>query len=432
MKSFDVISYYSFPTNIFFGKNARSLAPSKLREAGCFRPLLVTDRSLAPLHFITEIKMMLEKTGGEPKEIPINVEVFSDIWGNPVESQIQSGVYSYQNANCDSVIAVGGGAVLDSAKAILLMAKHLGHLFDYEDGKEDSRSIDPTAIPYFLAIPTTAGTGSEVGRSAVISDDVTKAKKIIYSPALLPQAVLADPELTVQLPTGVTASTGMDALTHCIEAYLAKGFHPICDGIALEGIALISKSLEKCVYFSKQNELFHPQSNGHSSGDISSSEDTSSLEEQIYYRGLMLNAAMMGAIAFQKGLGVTHSCAHALSTIYDLHHGLANGIMLPYAMCFNAEKEKDRFDLMKKSAGVNMNFIDWIISLQKNIGIPEKLSALEIEKEEWDSRLDTLVDFAFQDVCHQLNPREVTKEDFKKLYQNAFSGVLKKPSVFFS
>lgn len=389
------IFQYDFPTKIFFGAQSRFRIAKNLKEAGKARPLLITDRDMLALDFISEIKTDLRNAG-------LRVESFSAVWGNPLESQVKSGVESYKEWACDSAVAVGGGAVLDVAKAVLLMASHPGQLFDYEDGRRDLRSIDPQAMPYFLAVPTTAGTGSEVGRSAVISDNKTKVKKIIFSPSLLPQAVFADPELTLGLPAKVTASTGMDALTHCIEAYLAKGFHPMCDGIALEGMRLISQSLEKCVSFTKE------------------SQSLSAREEQLYYRGLMLNAAMMGALAFQKGLGVNHSCAHSLSIVCDLHHGLANAVMLPYTMHFNSEQEEEKFARMSSAIGLqngagSKSFLDWLSRLKKKIEIPEKLGEVGVQSQ----NLDSLVDFAFQDPCHQLNPRKVSKADFRELFERA-------------
>ena len=383
---------YSFPTQIFFGAGSRKLLCEKLSSEGIKRPLIVTDKKIQGLDFISDIKDDLQKKFFE-------VEIFSDISGDPLESHVKKGSEAYIALERDGVIAVGGGAVVDVAKAILLMVDHPGELFEYEDGKADAPPIK-NKMPYFVAIPTTAGTGSEVGRSTVISDDTTKVKKIIFSPYLLPKLVLADPELTLKLPAEITASTGMDALTHCIEAYLAKTFHPICEGIALEGIRLIGKSLRKCVDFARNN---FPEN-----------------EEHLTHRGLMLNASMMGAIAFQKGLGVTHSCAHSLSTIFNLHHGLANGIMLPVAMRYNAKTQEEKFSIMSKTLELaeknSEGFIQFLENLRKETGIPEKLSDLDLP----ESRIDDLVEYALQDICHSLNPRKVSRQDFRDLFANAF------------
>jgi alcohol dehydrogenase class IV len=276
------------------------------------------------------------------------------------------------------------------------MVNHPGDLFDYEDGKPDARPVNQ-AIPFIVALPTTAGTGSEVGRSSVVSDDATHAKKTIFDPKLLPARVFADPELTLQLPANITAATGMDALTHCVEAYIAKGFQPLCDGIALEGMRFVAKSLRNAVALAQSN--------------------TGATPAHVTARGDMLNAAMMGAVAFQKGLGVTHSCAHALSTVCDLHHGLVNGILIPYCMAFNLPACKERFAIMAQVVGAKdaEGFIDWLHELKAAIGIPKTLGEVGVKK----SHLPDLVQFAVQDGCHQSNPRPVSKEDFERLFSEA-------------
>jgi len=244
-----------------------------------------------------------------------------------------------------------------------------------------------------VAIPTTAGTGSEIGRSTVISDDKTHAKKIMFSPRLLPPLVIADPELTYGLPPHVTAATGLDALTHCLEAYLAKGWHPICDGIALEGVKLIAKHLEQAVIQPKHKEA----------------------------RRHMLVASMMGGAAFQKGLGVNHSCAHALSTVYDMHHGLANGMMLDACMAFNHEAVPEKFAVLATAVGIReaddrkaaQGFLTWLRGFRTALGLPSGLKKVDIKI------TDQLLDVAFGDVCHGSNPRPVTRDDFRRLYEAA-------------
>src|SRR4051812_31121828 len=258
---------FSFPTMIHFGPGVRHQVGNFLKEQKIHRPLIVTDKGVAGLPFIKEIQGEIEKAG-------LKVRVFGDIWGNPVKSQVSAGVQAFKSHEADCIVGIGGGAALDVAKAIALMATHPGDLFDYEDEKPGARPIDGP-IPFWVALPTTAGTGSEVGRSSVISDDQTHIKKIIFSPKLLAKAVFADPELTLDLPAPVTAATGMDALTHCVEAYLAKGYHPICDGIGLEGFRLSAQYLVKATKEPKNIEA----------------------------RSQMMMSSMMGAIAFQKGLG---------------------------------------------------------------------------------------------------------------------------------
>ena len=387
------ISTYNFPTKIQFGPGSRHGLTAELAGFSIQRPLVVTDRDVAKLPWFTAIEESLT-----------DAATFSGVWGNPVVSQVMAGVAAYQDAAADGIVAVGGGAPMDVAKAIALMANHPGHLFDYEDDNS-TRPID-RPIPSIVAIPTTAGTGSEVGRSAVISDDTTHAKKIVFDPQLLPKVVLADPELLLGLPAKITAATGMDALTHLIEAFLAKGNNPLCDGIALEGIYLVSQHLKDSVVFAQQ------QAAGETVDPIA----------HLQARAGMLNASMMGAISFQKGLGVTHSCAHALSTVCDTHHGLANGIMLPAAMRFNLTAEPHRFLRMARvvdpAAQTGQPLIDWIMDLSASIGIPTSLQTLGILPE----TLDKLVNIAISDVCHPLNPRPVTKADFYSIYQDALTG----------
>jgi hypothetical protein len=273
------------------------------------------------------------------------------------------------------------------------MAHHRGDLFDYEDGKEGARPID-REIPFLIALPTTAGTGSEVGRSTVISDDQTKIKKIIFSPRILPQVVFADPELTLELPPAITAATGMDAITHLVEAYLAKDFHPICDGIALEGLKIAARTLPECVKNGKNVEA----------------------------RGWMLLASMMGAIAFQKGLGVTHSCAHALSTVCDVHHGLANGVMMPFALAFNREAAAVRFSALAHAAGTGSadaaEFFAWLLALRQELGIPKNLSEIKVGAE----HVERLTEIATADGCHLNNPRPVARADFERIFREAMNG----------
>lgn len=380
---------YNYPTIIRYGYQVRSELPKAVKEKGFNRPLIVTDREIASLPMTEEIKNYLTNSGMYSK-------VFSGTYGNPLKSHVNIGVNEYRIHNADCIIVLGGGAPIDVAKCIAVLANHKGDLFDYED-REDAKPIEISKLPFIFAIPTTAGTGSEVGRSAVVSDDVTKIKKIIFSPGLLPGQVYLDPELTLKLPAHITASTGMDALTHLIEAYLSKGFHPLCDGIALEGIRLVSKSLKKCVDFARENE--HPPTEAH-----------------IESRGWMLNASLMGGIAFQKGLGACHSAAHALSTVCDMHHGLANGILLPFFMDFNKVGSERKFEIMAEAAELDDtspdSFIKWLEGLKEEIGIPKHLSEVKVD----NSHIEKLTEVAIHDVCHTLNPRPVSEKDFQELF----------------
>lgn len=381
---------YNYPTAILAGTGAIKLLPTHLKENHLSRPLIVTDKGIAALPIFSDLMNLLKDAGLSP-------DSFYDFSGNPVKSQVVNGKKKYQQLQSDSIIAFGGGAALDVAKAIAVIINNPGDLFDYED-VEGAKPITEE-IPHLVAIPTTAGTGSEAGRSAVVSDDKTKRKKIIFAPSLMPKKVFLDPEMTMNLPANITASTGMDALTHLIEAYLAKGTQPLCDGIALEGIRIVSEHLPKCVAFAKKG---NKKTGAHAESRLQ-----------------MLNAAMMGAAAFQKGLGVTHSCAHALSTVADMHHGLANGILLPYTMKFNQKGMAARFKNMAQAAGLKKtsptDFIKWIEGLNKKIGIPKNLKAVGITK----NQIPELVEIAVHDVCHPSNPRPVSKKDFETLFKQA-------------
>jgi alcohol dehydrogenase class IV len=392
-----MIHQFNYPTRIQFGPGAVKLLPDALKVAGKKRPLIVTDKGLAPLPPVTGTAKLLEEAG-------LAASVFSGIWGNPVKSQVTAGVDAYRAHNADAIVALGGGAAIDVAKAIALMIHHPGDLFDYEDDKPGALPIDKE-IPYYIAISTTAGTGSEVGRSTVVSDDQTHVKKIIFSPRLLAQRVFLDPDLTMALPASVTAATGMDALTHLVESYLAKGFHPMADGIALEGLRILSRNLKPCVDYAKRV----------AAGEKALLDDEGHREA----RGMMLNAAMMGGVAFQKGLGVTHSLAHALSTVCDLHHGLANGIMIPYAMAFNRDTVPQRLADMAAAVGAKKataeGFLEWLVELRASLGIPNDLASSGVKKE----HLDRLVTIAVGDVCHANNPRAVADKDFRAIFGQA-------------
>lgn len=372
---------FSYPTLIRFGVGVRREISEHLRLKKFERVLIVTDQGLMQTTIPNEISNLLKN---------LNPTIFSGVFGNPTQSQVQAGIACFRTSQSQAIVALGGGAAVDVAKAIALMVHHPGELFDYEDGKSNARPVDRD-IPYLVALPTTSGTGSEVGRSTVISDDKTKIKKIIFSPRLLPSYVFADPELTVDLPPAMTAATGMDALTHLVESFLAKGFHPMCEGIALEGLGLVARHLKRAVE--------HPR--------------------DIHARGMMLMASMMGAVAFQKGLGVTHSCAHALSTVCNLHHGLANGIMVPYAMQFNLENHQEKFLRLAHAVGLTSEkpekFVAWLKDLQTAIGIPGQLKPVGVDR----GHLSDLVSVAIKDVCHQSNPRVVTEKDFETLFLQA-------------
>jgi alcohol dehydrogenase class IV len=379
---FNRVVQFNFPTIIRFGANAVKELPAYLKNNKLSKPLIVTDPVIAGLPFFKTIVEDLKQQG-------ISVEVFSDIHKNPVKSDVIKGGDAYDATKRDSIVGIGGGAALDVARAIVLRINHRDDLFKYDDliGGDVYVTND---VPHFITIPTTAGTGSEVGRSAIIADDITHQKKILFSPKLLAKIVFADPLLTMDLPPAVTAATGMDALTHNMEAFLAKNYHPICDGIALEGIRLISNSLEKAV----------------KSPDLAS-------------RAEMLLASMMGAIAFQKGLGVVHSLAHPLSSLLDTHHGLANAVNIPYGMRYNIAGFEDKFARIAQTLNLKEHtgeaVIQYLFDLNTRVGIPHKLRDIHVKEE----HLDTLADLAFADFAHPNNPKPVSREDFRKLYSEA-------------
>lgn len=370
------ICHYSFPTAIHFGAGARRLVAEHLKSAGVKRPLIVTDRGVAALPMLAEFKSHLAG---------FRLEVYAVAQGNPAKSQVDAGVAAYRARTADCVIGFGGGAALDVAKAVALMAAHPGDLLEYAWDHPQVRPID-RPLPHFVAVPTTAGTGSEVGRSSVISEDGTHVKRVVFSPALLAKAVFADPELTLGLPPGVTAATGMDALTHNIESYLSPAYHPLCDGIALEGVRIAARALPRAYA---------------DGSDLAARSD-------------MLMASMMGAVAFQKDLGAVHSCAHALSTVNDLHHGLANGVMIEHVMRFNRSAAAAKMDELARVAGVP-DLIDWLVRLKAGLGIPAKLRELGVNAGD----LPRLVDIALNDICHQTNPRPCARQDFEQLFAAA-------------
>jgi alcohol dehydrogenase class IV len=388
------IDRFAFPTTIQFGPGAAKLVGPHLVERKLERPLLVTDRALAKLPVATAFAAELRKAG-------LDVGVFEGIWGNPTVSQANAGGAAFRAHRADCVVGLGGGAALDVAKIVGVIGTAGGSALEYAWDHPQVRAI-PDAIPYFVALPTTAGTGSEVGRSAVVSEDDTHVKRIVFSPKILARQVFADPELTLGLPAGVTAATGMDALTHNVESYLSPAYHPLCDGIALEGARIAARALPTAV------------------------RDGSNL----HARGEMLMASMMGAIAFQKDLGAVHSCAHALSTVADLHHGLANGVMIDHVIGFNLPTAVAKMAELARVCGATggtsgseearaASFIPWLRELKASIGIPARLSGIQGGRPVTRADLPRLVEVAFADLCHQTNPRKCTKADFEALFASS-------------
>jgi len=380
--TFDKVYQYNFPTTIRFGAGAIKELPAYLQQNNLEAPLIVTDPNIAQLPFFKSIIRELEHKN-------ISAEVFQELHKNPVKSDVYKGTEVWDNTTRDCIIGIGGGAALDVARAIALRINHREDLFKYDDLVGGDIFVT-NEVPPFITVPTTAGTGSEVGRSAIISDDETHQKKILFSPKLLAKIVFADPELTMDLPPFITAATGMDALTHNMEAFLAKNPHPICDGIALEGISLIKDSLE-----------------------------IATKRPDLQSRSKMLIASIMGAIAFQKGLGVVHSLAHPLSSLLDTHHGLANAVNIPYGMQFNIAGFEDKFRRIARTLELKEEtgeaVVNYLFDLNARLNIPHRLRDIQVKEE----HLDTLADLAFADFAHPNNPKPVSRDDFKTLYTTA-------------
>jgi len=376
------ITRFSFPTTIQFGPGASKLAGPHLKELGLKRPLIVTDKGLAALPLLGEFAVSLSAAGLVPS-------VYGGVFGNPTASQVMNGAAAYRAHHADCVVGIGGGAALDVAKVVGLLATHEGDVMEYVWDHPRVRTIGET-LPYFVALPTTSGTGSEVGRSSVISEEETHVKRVVFSPQILARVVFADPELTVGLPPAVTAATGMDALTHNVESYLSPAYHPLCDGIALEGTRIAGRALALAV---------------REPGNLGA-------------RGDMMMSSMMGAIAFQKDLGAVHSCAHALGTVCDMHHGLANALMIDTVLAWNAEAVPRKFDELAHAVGVSggaAGFLAWLKALKQEIGIVSNLTAAGVAP----GAIPGLVEIATADICHQTNPRPVTSGDFERLFKEA-------------
>lgn len=365
---------FSFPTTILFGPGAIAQLPAEAAKRGMHRPLVVTDAGLARTRIIDRIRALLP---GAP--------VYTGVDPNPTEKNVLDGVAFYRDHECDSIIGVGGGSPIDAAKAIRLMVTHPLDLAEYDDNIGGAAKIGSNVPPY-IAVPTTAGTGSEVGRSTVIMIAKTNRKTVVFSPHLIPSIAIDDPELTVDMPAHITAGTGMDAFTHNVEAYLSKGFHPICDGIAIAGAKLASENLPRVMADPRDIEA----------------------------RGNMLMSSMMGAIAFQKGLGATHSLAHPLSSEFGMHHGTANAVLLPAVLEFNRESVRQRFAELERQLGSDL--VARVRQLNSICGIAPRLRDYNIPGD----ALESLSAKAIEDGCHLLNPRPCTREDLLSLYRAAW------------
>ena len=382
-------SNWNYPTNIWVGEHRVDDLYEACRQLVIKNPLFVTDKDLVSLEMV---KKIIKALNSNLKD----VKIFSNFSGNPTGNNVNEGVKIFNENKCDGVIALGGGSGLDVGKAIAFMSGQERSIWDFEDIGDYWKRANEEKIAPIIAVPTTAGTGSETGRaSAIINKDIG-VKKIIFHPKILPSIVILDPYLTVDLSPRLTAATGMDALAHNLEAFCASGFHPMADGIALEGIKLVKNSLLTAV------------KNG----------------KNINARLEMLTAASMGSTAFQKGLGAIHSLSHPVNAQFNLHHGLSNAIFMPYVLTYNKKEISDKIisicDYLNLEKNFN-SFLNWIIELRKNLNIPHKLSdVIEIKK----INLDKLSQMAFEDPSTSGNPKKLLKEDMKIMYEHSLSGKL--------
>jgi alcohol dehydrogenase class IV len=377
----------SFPTRIVHGKGAVKELPAELKRVKATKVLVVTDKGILQSGVLRFVAMELDKAG-------VPFVPFTEVEANPTEANALAGVEAYRSAGADAIVGLGGGSALDVAKAVRLLVHHQPPLKQYDDATGGDALITDQQPP-FIAIPTTAGTGSEVGRSTVLIIDGTKV--VIFSPHLLADAALLDPELTVGLPAFLTAATGMDALTHNLEAYVARGDHPLADAIALDGLKRIGKYLKKAVQSGKDLEA----------------------------REQMLLGSAFGAIAFQKGLGAAHSVAHALSPVAGTHHGLANSLVLPNVIDFNRMAAEERLADCAVALGADPRInaqerahllVKLVDDLRVACGLPRKLSQAGVRRD----MIPTLVEKAVADACHKSNPRACTEVDFERIINDAF------------
>ena len=380
---------WSYPTTMWIGENRIEDLFLACKELNISNPLFVTDKDLINLEIIKNIIISLKKNFK-------NLSTFSNFTGNPIGENVEEGVKVYNTLGCDGVIALGGGSGLDVGKAIAFMCNQSRPLWDFEDIGDQWKRADSSKISKIIAVPTTAGTGSETGRASLIINKDTGAKKIIFHPKMLPSIVILDPLLTVDLSPRLTAATGMDALAHNLEAFCARGYHPMADGIAIEGIKLIKNSLLKAF------------KNGN---DVNARMD-------------LLAAASMGSAAFQKGLGAIHSLSHPVNGKFNIHHGLSNAIFMPYVLTFNKSLIENKLISICDYLNLDKNFksfLDWILELRNNLNIPHKLSEV-MDCANID--LDELSLMAFEDPSTGSNPKKISKEDLKEMYKNSISGKL--------
>ncbi len=379
---------WNYPTPIWFGLNRTAEIKLALTELSISRPLIVTDPQFSENE---NFKKMIEHLSKDS----IQFSIFTDIKGNPTGKNVSDGVLKFNADANDGVIAIGGGSALDAGKAIAFMSKQKENLWFFEDVGDNWTKAIIKDMPKVIAIPTTAGTGSETGRASLIVDEDTYTKKIIFHPSILPDLVILDPELTISLPAHLTAATGMDALAHCLEAYCSEAYHPMAHGIAVEGVRIIKNNL------------------------VDAFKDP----ENLFARSQMLVSSPMGSTAFQKGLGAIHSLSHPINAIHDLHHGLTNAIFMPYVIKFNQSVIEEKMERLSKYIELKNQsfdgFLEWILDLRKQLLIPHTLKELNVKFD-----FDKLSKMALVDPSTPTNPIVLSQEDMKVLYLNSYEGNL--------
>ena len=379
---------WNYPTPIWFGLNRTAEIKLALKELSISKPLIVTDPQFSENENFKKMIEYLSKGS-------IQFSIFTDIKGNPTGKNVSDGVLKFNADANDGVIAIGGGSALDAGKAIAFMSKQKENLWFFEDVGDNWTKAIIKDMPKVIAIPTTAGTGSETGRASLIVDEDTYTKKIIFHPSILPDLVILDPELTISLPAHLTAATGMDALAHCLEAYCSEVYHPMAHGIAVEGVRIIKNNL------------------------VDAFKDPKNL----FARSQMLVSSPMGSTAFQKGLGAIHSLSHPINAIHDLHHGLTNAIFMPYVIKFNQSVIEEKMERLSKYIELKNQsfdgFLEWILDLRKQLLIPHTLKELNVKFD-----FDKLSKMALVDPSTPTNPIVLSQEDMKVLYLNSYEGNL--------
>jgi len=385
-----IFGSWNFPTRVKFGPGVIASLPVACRDLGMTRPLLVTDEELAATEMVQNAIANNAANG-------LDTGLYADVQGNPTLANVSGGVAAFRNGDYDGVIAFGGGSALDAAKTMALMVAQDRPLWDFEDVDDNWMRVKTDGLAPVVAVPTTSGTGSEVGRSSVITNEKIKVKKIIFHPRMLPAIVLSDPELTISLPPHITSATGIDAFVHCFEAFCTESYHPMADGIALEGMRLIAQALPRAY------------------------NDGADIEARAH----MLSAATMGATAFQKGLGGVHALAHTIGAHFGVHHGLANAIFLPYVIQANRSAITDKVALLARLLNLKRGdvdtFLDWVLQFRAQLGIPHTLAEIGLSEDQ----AKTMGALAHGDPVSEGNPVPLSSRDYRNIFRNAVTGKLR-------